>query len=790
MKKLLKVLTVVGFSALAVAPVVACEKKDNKTPNKDDSSNQNNNSNNKQKNELIQKFNNEVRNVYNGTVRPFVISRTAFLSKDSENKNFFSRESLYELDNEKNVNKDSDGYHSFYENLVQDRKNEFEKTLRTVLDVNSAVNKFKEKILSLGVDKYRTILGGFNNNKWIKGIKFRLTDSKMKFFEEKGSFDSTIQVGLDFQYQYKDSANQIKTETISDDFVINISSEEAIIKLVNDIKKSWVDLLLLDSNNLLKVDFERLKRFLGENQVLTAQDLLTTVTNNYKSAISKYNEVLAEEVREKISKYFIKNSENKVVKNLLLSFKDQNQKTDVEKNNTELNIGPLERSHYNAKGESGTLEKDSYDLLHLYFGEVKNGQEINLLNTKTGDEQLAKDLINPWVEKMANYKTEFKQTLADIASGFVNEDKLLEFNDKLEKDNVLKDLFKSSTSIESFDLKGLQLKLENGYVHDLGNISFSYVVEIDKNDEKLNFENLENLKSEGYKKSAVFDAYYKGIEVMLDQFHKFYGIQKAHPDYETSELSYPLKRLLFNMTGKPSSLKDSENSDFNIWDEWEKYLNQTENNRIDDWTSFYSLDFDVDVKKVKEEHLISNMLGIKNFKVFQDQAKQHEYEQEIYYENESYQRSYEKNNLNVTFPKGIVTKGRRNTHLEFGLLTDLLNFKLKVAEGFTYYTLGAVTIIGKLDDQNGNQDGNKPDGNQDGNKPDGNQDGNKPDGNQDGNKPDGNQDGNKPDGNQDGNKPDGNQDGNKPDGNQDGNKPDGNQDGNKPDGNQDGNNQK
>ncbi|ABC01775.1 lipoprotein [Mycoplasma capricolum] len=28
MKKLLKVLTVVGFSALAAAPVVACEKKD------------------------------------------------------------------------------------------------------------------------------------------------------------------------------------------------------------------------------------------------------------------------------------------------------------------------------------------------------------------------------------------------------------------------------------------------------------------------------------------------------------------------------------------------------------------------------------------------------------------------------------------------------------------------------------------------------------------------------------------------------------------------------------------
>ncbi|WP_230589469.1 hypothetical protein [Mycoplasma capricolum] len=70
------------------------------------------------------------------------------------------------------------------------------------------------------------------------------------------------------------------------------------------------------------------------------------------------------------------------------------------------------------------------------------------------------------------------------------------------------------------------------------------------------------------------------------------------------------------MTGKPSSLKDSENSDFNIWDEWEKYLNQTENNRVDDWTSFYSLDFDADVKKVKEEHLISNMLGIKKFKVF------------------------------------------------------------------------------------------------------------------------------------------------------------------------------
>ncbi|QQY78556.1 hypothetical protein JLS56_01970 [Mycoplasma mycoides subsp. capri] len=675
---------------------------------------------NKQKNELIQKFNNEVRNAYNETIRPYIVSRTAILSKDTDDKNFFSRESLYKLDNEKSLKRNSDGYYSFYENLVQERKNEFEKTLRTVLDVNSAVNKFKEKILSLGVDKYRTILGGFNNNNWIKGISFRLDNSKMKFLEDNGSFNSTIKIGLDFNYQYKDAADQIKTETISNDFIINISSEEAVIELVNDIKKSWVDLLLLDSNNLLKVDFERLKKFLGENQVLTAQDLLTTATNNYKSVISKYNESLAEDVKEEISRHFIKNSENKVVKNLLLSFKDQNQKTDVEKNNTELNIGSLERSYYNAKGKkTGTLEKGSYDLLHLYFGEVKNGQEINLLNTKTGDEKLAKDLINPWVEKMANYKTKFKQTLANIASGFVDEDKLDEFNNKLEKDNLLKNLFKSATAIESLELKGLQLKLKSGYIHDLGNIDFSYVVQIDQNDKELNFENLENLTSEGYKKSAVFDAYYKGIEVMLDQFHKFYGIQKAYPDYESSEPSYPLKRLLFNMTGKPSSLKDNENKDFNIWLEWEKYLSQTENNRVDDWTSFYSLDFNADVKKVKEEYLISNMSGVKNFKVFQDQEQQHRYEQEIYYKNESYQRDYEQSKLHVTFPKGIVTEGRRNTHLEFGLLTDLLNFKLKVAEGFTYYTLGAVTIIGKLDDQNGNQDSTKPDGEKDKTKPDG-----------------------------------------------------------------------
>ncbi|WP_369024670.1 hypothetical protein [Mycoplasma capricolum] len=741
MKKLLKVLTVVGFSALAAAPVVACEKKDNKTPNKDDSSNQNNNSNNKQKNELIQKFNNEVRNVYNGTVRPFVISRTAFLSKDSENKNFFSRDSLYKLDNEKNVKKDSDGYHSFYENLVQERKNEFEKTLKTVLDVNSAVSKFKEKILSLGVDKYRTILGGFNNNKWIKGIKFRLIDSKMKFFEQNGSFDSTIQVGLDFQYQYKDIADQIKTETISDDFVINISSEEAIIKLVNDIKKSWVDLLLLDSNNLLKVDFERLKRFLGENQVLTAQDLLTTVTNNYKSVISKYNESLAEDIKQKISRDFIKKSDNQVIKNLEIAFKDQNQKTDVEKNNTELNIGPLERTHLNDKGKTGPLEKDSYDLLHLYFGEVKNDQEINLFNTKAGDEQLVKDLINPWVEKMTNYKTKFRQTLTNIVSGFVDEEKLLEFNNKLEKDDVLKDLFKSSTSIESFELQGLQLKLKSGYVHDLGNISFSYVVELNENDRKLDFEDLENLANEGYKKSAIFDAYYKGIEVMLDQFHKFYGIQKAHPDYENSKPFHPLRRLLFNMTGKPSSLKDSENSNFNIWDEWEKYLSQTTDNKVEDWTDFYSLDFNADVKKVKQEYLISNMLGVKNFRIFQDQEQQHKYEQDVFYKKED----YENDQLKVTLPKGIVTKARRNTHLEFGLLTDLLNFKLRVEEekAFTYSTLGVVTIIGKIDAQD-NQDANntKPDGEQNGNNQNGEQNGNNQNGEQNGNNQNGEQNGN------------------------------------------------
>ncbi|MDP4040028.1 hypothetical protein [Mycoplasma mycoides] len=715
MNKLLKLLTLSSFITLAASPVVACirDKSEDKKPDSntkpDPTTKPDSSDRNKSILDLIKSFNSQMRDAYNEAVRPYIVSRTAILSKDlDENQSFFSKESIRQLVSERDPNEDKDGYHSFYSNLTNRRKEEFQKTLETVLDIHGAKRLFLEQVKKTGIDKYRILLDNFNNN-LVVGFKFKLDNSKMKFLEEdNGSFNSTIKIGLDFNYQYKDGNEQTKREIISNDFIINISSEKAVIELVNNIQKFWSN-SLFNNKDLLTVDFKELKKLLNEHESLTAQDLLTATSYNYKNATYLYSQKLADKIKDEISEKLIKNNKNQVVKNLKISYKDPEQKTDEERIKTELKIGPLERNYNNQDG--GSLKEEAYKLLHLYFGEVNKNQKLDLITTKQGDMNLVQDLIEPWVNKLTSFKEVIKQKLTDIYSKFefLDEKDIAEFSKKFDRDDLLKNLFKSATAIESFELKGLQLKLKSGYIHDLGNINFNYVVQIDQNDRNIDFDNKEKLKYEGYKKSNIFDAYYKGIEIMLEEFHKFYGIRKANPNFPyttdkdvKTEIHYSQRKNLFNMTGKPSNLKDMEDKDFNIWTEWEKYLNNS--NKITDPTSLYSLDFSVDAKKLKNEYLTSNMLGVRNFTIYQDFGG-NPY-QSLFYKDKDFQTTYNEGfDKVVDFSKGISIVSTRNADLDFGLLTDLLNFRFK-AKDFTYNSLQTVTLIGRVDDNTDQQNDN------------------------------------------------------------------------------------
>ncbi|CBW54109.1 Conserved hypothetical protein, predictedlipoprotein [Mycoplasma mycoides subsp. capri LC str. 95010] len=714
MNKLLKLLTLSSFITLAASPVVACirDKSEDKKPDsntkpdpttKPDSSNRN-----RSILDLIKSFNSEVRDAYNEAVRPYIVSRTAILSKDADDtENFFSKQSIRQLVSERDPNEDKDGYHSFYNNLTNKRKEQLQKTLETVLNINNAKKMFLEQLKKVGTDKYRILLDNSINNLVI-GFKFKLDNSKMKFSEDEGSFNSTIKIGLDFTYQYKDANGQSKREIISNDFIINISSEKAVIELVHNIQKFWSN-SLFENKNLLTVDFKELKKLLNEHESLTAQDLLTATSYNYKNATYLYSQKLADKIKDEISEKLIKNNKNQVVKNLEISYKDPEQKTDVDRIKTELKIGPLERNYNNQDG--GSLKEEAYKLLHLYFGEVNKNQKLDLITTKQGDMNLVRDLIEPWVNKLTSFKEVIKQKLTDIYSKFefLDEKDISEFSKKFDRDDLLKNLFKSATAIESFELKGLQLKLKSGYIHDLGNINFNYVVQIDQNDRNIDFDNKEKLKYEGYKKSNIFDAYYKGIEIMLEEFHKFYGIRKANPNFPyttdkdvKTEIHYSQRKNLFNMTGRPSNLKDMEDKDFNIWTEWEKYLNNS--NKITDPTSLYSLDFSADAKRLKNEYLTSNMLGVRNFTIYQDFGG-NPY-QSLFYKDKDFQTTYNEGfDKVVDFSKGISIVSTRNADLDFGLLTDLLNFRFK-AKDFTYNSLQTVTLIGRVDDNTDQQNDN------------------------------------------------------------------------------------
>ncbi|WFQ92753.1 hypothetical protein [Mycoplasma feriruminatoris] len=758
MKKLLRVLAIFGFATMTTGSVIACTKQkpqpkkpdqsdtsdsntdtsDNNTdtsdsntdnsgdepveevidpnsrPDSDDNEADDNDINDnasqiRQKNDLIQQFNSEIRDVYNETIRPYINSRTAILSRRTDDsEDFFARQNFSKLSKKIDPNKDNDGYQKFYDNLDEKEQSEFNKSLENVLDISTAIDKFKQKLNKLGTDKYRILLNGFNDNNWIKGIKFRFDDSKMKFFENKDSFDSTIKLVIDFSYQYKDTVDQVKNETISNELVINVSSEEVVIDLLKNIKKLWSN-LLLSNDDLLKVDFETLKK---ASKDLTVQDLLTASTNSYKSAISKHNEELSEKIKDKILEKLIKSSGNEVVKNFKISYKDDQEKIDSEKSHTKLKIGALEQETLDDNGNSvfsGLVT--AYKQLHLYFGEVKTNEKIDLLETKKGNGQLVEELLDPWIAKMQNYKDQFKQTLLDTYSEFNESTDKLE--EQFKNSDIFKNMYKTVTSIENFELQGLRLTLASGFVHDLGNISFNYAVELDPNDSKLDFDNTKELKEKTYKQSSIFNAYYKGIETLLIQFHKFYGIKKGNPNYPKNDKNQWLvsvtKRLLFNMTGRPENVKTRNNEDFNIWSEWKKYLNGDGKKTAitTDLSEFYSLDFNSDVKKIKEEYLISKIPGVTEFKLFQTQnpketicLQEQNYESSYLVQVMNKEGKYVYKSIPVPSSKGIVANksGAERLPLEFGMQTDLFNWKLTSGSFFSYH-LTDVTMIGNIEEQ-------------------------------------------------------------------------------------------
>lgn len=209
MKKLLRVLAIFGFATMTTGSVIACTKQkpqpkkpdqsntsdsntdtsDNNTDNSgdepieevidpnrhhdsdndneaDDNDTNDNASQIRQKNDLIQQFNSEIRDVYNETIRPYIVSRTAILSKKTkdDDKDFFARQNFSKLGKKLNSNKDEDGYQKFYDNLDKKEQSEFNKSLENILDINTAINKFKQRLNKLGTDKYRILLSDFNDN--------------------------------------------------------------------------------------------------------------------------------------------------------------------------------------------------------------------------------------------------------------------------------------------------------------------------------------------------------------------------------------------------------------------------------------------------------------------------------------------------------------------------------------------------------------------------------------------------------------------------------------------------